>query len=138
MPPSSRTLPLLFRSLLWRRACRLIAITTINIRVGDAHGATCAFTRTRTRVPLPGCLRSVPLGRITRVDVRVDIGLGIRRRHSDNHGQTAQATDQGELHQLSSFSTNKRHSFYWVASTTIKSKRQTAAAADVPSHARAK
>src|SRR5262245_41023353 len=119
--PSSLWGRLLLRRLLWR-AWRLKAVTTINIRVGEAHVAS--SIRAGTRVPFPRCLGSVPLGRITGVDVRVDIGLRERRRHADDHGQTTQATDQSELHQLSSFSTNNRHSDDLVALTSINSKRQ--------------
>jgi hypothetical protein len=60
-------------------ACRLVAVTAIEIGVGDAHPAS--FIRAGTRVPLPRCLRSVRPGRITGVDVRVDIGLCIGRHH---------------------------------------------------------
>jgi hypothetical protein len=49
-------------------------------------------------MPFPRLLRSVPLGRIPRVDIRIDVGLCIRRRHSGDHCQSAQATDQSELH----------------------------------------
>jgi hypothetical protein len=44
--------------------------------------------------------------------------------HSDDQSQNTQAGDQSALHQTSSLSTSKCHSFYWVASTRIKSKRQ--------------
>src|SRR6266508_2337430 len=92
MPPSSTTLPLLFRSLLWRRARRLIAVPAVDIGVGDAHGATCAFTRPGTRVPFPGTVLLMSAG-TPGVQVWVDIGLRERRRHPDDHGQTTQAID---------------------------------------------
>src|SRR5262249_55837305 len=59
------------------RACRLVAVTAIEVGVGHAH--TASLIRAGTGVPLPWCPRSVLLGRISRVDVRVDIGLRIRR-----------------------------------------------------------
>src|SRR5262249_6549619 len=93
------------------RARRLVAVTAIEVDVGQTHVAS--LIRAGTRVPLPRCRLSVPLGRITRVDVRVDIGLRIRRRHADDQRQSAQPTDQSTLHQSSSLSTRKCHTFYW-------------------------
>src|SRR5262249_26102583 len=58
-----------------------IAVTPIDIDVGYALIA--AANRAGTGMPFPWCPRSVPLGRITRVEVRVDIGLCIRRHHPD-------------------------------------------------------
>src|SRR5439155_17059211 len=55
------------------RAWRLVAVTAIHIDVGDTH--TAAFIRAGSGMPFPR-LRSVGPRRITRVDVRVDIGLG--------------------------------------------------------------
>src|SRR5947209_11766264 len=95
------------RSLRRSRARPLVAVTATDIGVGDAHGA--ALIRAGTGVPFPWCRRSVPLGNVTRVDVRVDIGLCIRRRYADDHRENAQATDQSTLHQRSSLSTRKCH-----------------------------
>src|SRR5262245_27156087 len=93
------------------RACRLVAVTATDIGVGHAHPAS--FIRAGTRVPFPRGLRSVRPGRITAVDVRVDVGLRIRRRHADDQRQNAQPTDQSLLHHSSSLSTRKCHTFYW-------------------------
>src|SRR5262245_60387501 len=93
------------------RARRLEAVTAIEVDVGQAHVAS--LIRAGTGMPFPRGLRSVPLGRITGVDVRVDVGLRIRRRHADDQRQNAQATDQSALHQTSSLSTKKCHTFYW-------------------------
>src|SRR5262245_42926400 len=106
--------PLLGRGrscLLRRRARRLVAVAAIEIGMGDAHSA--ALIWAGPGVPVPRCLRSVRPGNITRVDVRVDIGLRIRRLYPDDHRQNAQATDQNLLHQSSSLSTRKCHTFYW-------------------------
>jgi hypothetical protein len=48
------TVPLLFRTLLWRRARLVVAVTAKCISVFDAHAA--AFTRAGSRVPLPRAL----------------------------------------------------------------------------------
>src|SRR5215472_660889 len=93
------------------RARRLVAVTAIEVGVGQAHVAS--LIRAGTRVPLPWGLRSVRPGRITAVDVRVDVGLRIRRRHADDHRQNAQPTDQSLLHHSSSLWTRKCHTFYW-------------------------
>jgi predicted phage terminase large subunit-like protein len=53
---------------LWGRAWLHVAIAAIDIDVGYTVAAP--FHRTRTGVPFPWCRRSVPLGRITRVEVR--------------------------------------------------------------------
>src|SRR5262245_42836076 len=91
--------------------------------MGNAHVA--AFVGAGSAMPFPR-LRSVPLAHIARVDIRIDVGLCIRRRHSGDDCQSAQATDQSELHYLTSLSTKNCHSFYWVPSMTVKSKRQRA------------
>jgi hypothetical protein len=107
---------------LWGRAWRLVAITPQRVYMRHAH--TASFIRTGSPMPLPRCRRSVPLARITRVEVRIDIGLCVGSLHSHEQSENTQASDQSALHQTSSLSTSKCHSFYWVASTRIKSKRQ--------------
>src|SRR5262249_31429657 len=62
------------------RAWRLVAVTAIEVGVGQAHVAS--FIRAGTRVPFPRGLRSVRPGRITAVDVRVDVGLRHSRRNA--------------------------------------------------------
>src|SRR5262245_20447637 len=79
---------------LWGRARRLEAVTAIDVDVGDAHVA--AFLGPGTGVPLPWCPRSVLLGRITGVDVRVDIGLCIGRHHPDGSSQNAHTCDSDQ------------------------------------------
>ena len=81
----------------WTR--RLESIPAQGIGVGNAHVA--AFVGARSAMPFPR-LRSVPLGRIPRVNIRIDVGLCTRRRHSCDDCQSAQATDQSKLHQLTS------------------------------------
>src|SRR5262249_9280494 len=49
--------------------------------------------RAGTGMPFPRCLRSVRPGRITGVDVRVDIGLCIGRHHPGGLSQKAPACD---------------------------------------------
>src|SRR5262249_26113515 len=93
------------------RTRRLVAVTAQGVDVRDAHIA--ASHRAGSTVPFIRCLRSVPLARVTRVFVRVDIGLCICRRHTDDHRQNAQSTDQSVLHQLTSLWTRKCHTFYW-------------------------
>src|SRR5262245_3875593 len=87
------------------RARRLVAVTAIEVDVGDAHPAS--LIRAGAGVPFVGP------GRITGVDVWIDIGLCIGRRHADDHRQNAQPSDQSALHQFTSLSTNKCHTFYW-------------------------
>ena len=99
------------RSLRRGRAWLLEAVTAQGVNMNDAHIA--ALVRAGSTVPLIRCLRSVPLAHISRIDVRVDIGLGIGRRHADDHRQNAQPTDQSVLHQLTSLWTRKCHTFYW-------------------------
>src|SRR5260370_34399204 len=77
---------------LWSRAWLHEAVAAIDINVG--HTVAAPFHRTRTGVPFPWCRRSVALGRITRVEVRVDIGLCIRPPHAGDHLPKAQATHQ--------------------------------------------
>src|SRR5262245_16644363 len=98
------------------RARRLVAVTATEVDVGDAHIA--AFIRPRTGMPL------IWSARIARILVRVDIGLCVGSLHSHDQSQNTQASDQSALHHTSSLSTSKCHSFYLVASTSIKSKRQ--------------
>src|SRR6266404_4278006 len=98
------------RSLLWGRARLLVAVTAHGVGVLDAHSA--AFIRAGSAVPLPRLI-SVGPRRITGVDVRIDIGLGIGRRHADDHRQNAQATDQSALHQFTSLWTRTCHNLYW-------------------------
>src|SRR6516225_10889284 len=86
------------------RGCRslrgwaILHKTVTAIDVDIDHALFAAANRTNTGVPFPGCLRPVPLGRIIRVDVRVDIGLCIRRLYPDDHRQDAEASDQSALH----------------------------------------
>jgi hypothetical protein len=95
------------RAPLWGRARRLVAVTAIDIGVGDAHSAS--LIRAGTGVPLPWCPRSVLLGNITRVDVWIDIGLCIRRHHPGGWSQNAHAcdNDQSAFHRLPPFGRNK-------------------------------
>jgi hypothetical protein len=53
-PPLVSAVPLLFRSLLWRRARLVVAVTAKCIGVFDAHAAS--FTRPGSGVPLPRAL----------------------------------------------------------------------------------
>jgi len=86
------------------RGCRslrgraILHKTVTAIDVDIDHALIAAANWTNTGVPFPRCLRSVPLGRIIRVDVRVDIGLCIRRLYPDDHRQDAEASDQSALH----------------------------------------
>src|SRR5215467_1396579 len=80
---------------LWGWAILHIAVTAIDIDIG--HALIAAANRTGTRVPLPRSLRSVRPGRITRINVRVDIGLCIRRLRRGDHCQNAQAADESVL-----------------------------------------
>ena len=105
--------------LLRRRAWRLVAVTATEVDVGDAHPAS--FIRAGTRVPLPRCLRSVRPGNITRVDVRVDIGLRIRRRHADPTPKRSTHRSKHASSELLPLDKKMPH-FLLVASTTIKSK----------------
>src|SRR5215831_12137413 len=66
---------------LWGWAILHKAVTPIEIDM--LYALIAAAHRTGTRVPLPRCLRSVRPGRITPVDVWVDIGLCIRRHHPE-------------------------------------------------------
>src|SRR5262249_6883028 len=93
------------------RARLLVAVTAHGVDVLDAHIA--ASIRAGSAVPLPRCLRSVPLGHVTGVDVRIDVGLGIGRRHADDHRQSAQPTEQSMLHHFTSLWARKCHTFYW-------------------------
>src|SRR5262249_28583928 len=93
------------------RTRRLVAVTAQGVDVRHAHIP--ASHRAGSTVPFIRCLRFVPLARVTRVFVRVDIGLCIGRRHADDHRQNAQSTDQSVLHQLTSLWTRKCHTFYW-------------------------
>src|SRR5262249_17236524 len=111
---SARCRPLLAlrgsRSLRGGRARLLEAVAAIDVDMAQTHVAS--PLRAGTGMPFPRGLRSVRPGRITAVDVRVDIGLCIGRRHADDHRQNAQATDQSALHQNSSLSPRKSHTFY--------------------------
>jgi hypothetical protein len=89
-PRRGRSLPLRSRAILHE------TVTATAVDIGYALIA--AANRTWTGVPFPRCPRSVLLGRIIRVNVRVDIGLRIRRLDPDDHRQGAQATDQSALH----------------------------------------
>src|ERR1700730_9327558 len=95
------------------RTRRLVARIAQGGDVGDAHIA--APIRAGSAVPFIRCISrgSVPLARITRVFVRVDIGLRIGRRHADDHRQNAQPTDQSTLHHFTSLWTRTCHTFYW-------------------------
>src|SRR5215467_3663674 len=78
------------------RAVLQKAVTTTGVDID--HALIAAPSRTNTGVPFPLWLRPVPLGRIIRVDVRVDIGLCIRRLYPDDHRYDAEASDQSALH----------------------------------------
>src|SRR5215831_18346374 len=103
------------------RGCRslrgraILHKTVTAIDVDIDHALTAAANRTNTGVPFPRCLCSVPLGRIIRADVRVDIGLCIRRLYPDDHRQDAEASDQSALHDF----------LLWDNSPEIKSMRLT-------------
>src|SRR5262249_39755214 len=77
------------------RGCRslrgwaILHKTVTAIDVDIDHALSAAANRTNTGVPFPRCPRAVRLGRITRVDVRVDIGLCIRRCYPDDHRHDA-------------------------------------------------
>src|SRR5215831_11734877 len=111
---------------LGRRTRLLDAIAASGVHVFYAHATSSHWAG--SSVPFIRCIsrRAVPLARITWVLVRVDIRLRVSSLHSQDQSQNAQASDQSTLHQTSSLSTNKCHSFYWVPSTRIKSKRQRA------------
>src|SRR5215472_8972336 len=66
---------------LWGWAILHKAVTAIEVDM--LYALIAAAHRTGTRVPLPRCLRSVRPGRITPIDVWVDIGLCIRRHHPE-------------------------------------------------------
>src|SRR6516165_11887945 len=84
-----------FRSLRgWAILQKAVTATGVDID----HALIAAANRTNAGVPFPRCRRPVPLGRILRVDVRVDIGLCIRRLYPDDHRQDAEASDQSALH----------------------------------------
>src|SRR6516162_10051523 len=72
---------------LWGWAILHKAVTPIEIDMLYALIATAH--RTGTGLPLPRCLRSVRPRRITLIDVRVDIGLGIRRHPTPGMGAVA-------------------------------------------------
>jgi hypothetical protein len=72
-------------SLLCGRARPLEAITARGVDTGDAHVA--ALSRARHGVPFKGS-RSVPLAHIPGVDIRIDVGLCIRRHHPEFHANT--------------------------------------------------
>jgi len=86
-------------SSLWGRARLLEAVGARGVHVGDAHVAS--LHGAGAGVPVPP-----PLGRPAcpgcyRVDVRVDIGLCIRRRHPDSWSQNAHARDdQSAFHRF--------------------------------------
>src|SRR5262249_36977124 len=74
-----------FRSLRgWAILQKAVTATGVDID----HALIAAANRTNAGVPFPRWLRPVPLGRIIRVDVRVDIGLCIRRLYPDDHRYT--------------------------------------------------
>jgi hypothetical protein len=99
----------------------LVAVTTTRIGVFDAHGATCAFTRAGTGVPLPRALALTGIrlsrnaigwrtrargvdGRTARRRRRRTI-LCIRRHHPNRRSQNAHAcdSDQSAFHRYLPF-----------------------------------
>src|ERR1700747_3595227 len=106
------------------RGCRslrgraILHETVTAIDVDIDHALTAAANRTNTSGPFPRCLRSVPLGRIIRVNVGVDIGLCICRLYPDDHRQGAQATDQSALHDFLLWTTHaQEESMRWIFQT---------------------
>src|SRR5258708_30909608 len=88
-PRRGRSPPLRSRAILHE------TVTAIDVDIG--HALTAAANRADAGGPFPRCLRPVPLGRIIRVNLRVDIGFRISLLYPHAYFQSAQGTHSNWL-----------------------------------------